>query len=136
MKQVAAVIGVGFVGRAHVEALRRLGIRVKGAMASSGERSSEASGALGLEKSYATVEEIAADKDVTVVHVCTPNHVHFEQASKLMRAGKHVQCEKPLAMDSRESAMLVNVAKETGRVGGVTHNLRFYPLCQEAHALV
>jgi predicted dehydrogenase len=89
-----------------------------------------------LEKSYASVEEIAADQEVTVVHVCTPNYAHFEQSSKLLRAGKHVLCEKPLAMDSRESDLLVNLAKETNRVGGVAHNLRYYPLCQEAHALV
>lgn len=136
MKQAAAVIGVGFVGRAHVEALRRLNIPVRGAMASTGERSNDAARALGLEKSYGSVEEIAADKNVTVVHVCTPNYVHFEQSSKLLRAGKHVLCEKPLAMDSSETAMLVKLAKETKRVGGVAHNLRYYPLCQEAHALV
>jgi predicted dehydrogenase len=119
-----------------VEALRRLNIPVRGAMASSGERSNEAAKTLGLEKSYATVEEIAADKEVTVVHVCTPNYAHFEQSSKLLRAQKHVLCEKPLAMDTRETEMLVSLTKETKRVGGVAHNLRYYPLCQEARALV
>jgi predicted dehydrogenase len=136
MKQAAAVIGVGFVGKAHVEALRRLNVPIRGAMASTGERSADATKTLGLEKSYESVEEIATDKDVAVVHVCTPNYLHFEESSKLLRAGKHVLCEKPLAMDSRESAMLVKLAKETNRVGGVAHNLRYYPLCQEAHALV
>ncbi len=70
------------------------------------------------------------------MHICTPNYVHFEQSAKLLRAGKHVLCEKPLAMDSRESATLVALAKETNRVGGVAHNLRYYPLCQQAKALI
>ena len=136
MKQVAAVIGAGFVGKAHIEALRRVPVAVCGTLVSSNQRSSAAAKALGLERAYASVDEIAADPAVTAVHICTPNYVHFEQAAKLLRAGKHVLCEKPLAMDSRESATLVSLAKETGRVGGVAHNLRYYPLCVQAKALI
>jgi len=58
--------------------------------------------------------KLAEDHDVSVVHICTPNHAHFEQASRMLRAGKHVLCEKPLAMDSRESEMLVKLARERG----------------------
>jgi predicted dehydrogenase len=136
MKHTAAVIGVGFVGRAHVDALRRLGIPIRGILGSTKERGAESSQALGLEHSYASLDELAADPKVTSVHICTPNHVHFEQASKLLRAGKHVLCEKPLAMDSRESEMLVKLARETDRVGGVAYNLRYYPLCQQAHSMI
>jgi len=136
MKQVAAVIGAGFVGKAHIEALRRLPVPVRGTLVSSGERSTAAAKALGLERAYKSVDEIASDPEVTAVHICTPNYVHFEQAAKLMRAGKHVLCEKPLAMDSRESATLVALANETNRVGGVAHNLRYYPLCVQAKALI
>jgi len=136
MSHVAAVIGAGFVGRAHIEALRRIPVRVKGTLVSSGERTSAAVKALGLERAYASVDEIAADPEVTAVHICTPNYVHFEQSAKLLRAGKHVMCEKPLAMDSRESAQLVKLAKETNRVDGVAHNLRYYPLCIQAKSLI
>jgi predicted dehydrogenase len=136
MNHSVAIIGLGFVGRAHLEALRRLGIRVRGGMLSTAERGSSAAKSLDLERSYASLAELAADKDITCVHICSPNHVHFEQASTLLRAGKHVLCEKPLAMDSRESATLKDIEKETGRVGGVAHNLRYYPLCQEARSLV
>src|SRR5262249_46677681 len=93
MKQSVAIIGLGFVGRAHLESLRRLNIPVKGGMLSTAERGSSAAKSLGLEKSYATLAELAADKDITCVHICSPNHVHFEQASTLLRAGKHVLCE-------------------------------------------
>ena len=136
MNHVAAVIGAGFVGKAHIEALRRIPIRVKGTLVSSGERTSAAAEALGLERGYASVEEIAADPEVTAVHICTPNYLHFGLAAALLRAGKHVMCEKPLAMDSRESAQLVALARETNRVGGVAHNLRYYPLCIQAKALI
>jgi predicted dehydrogenase len=136
MKQVAAVIGAGFVGKAHIEALRRIPVRVKGTLVSSGDRSDAAAKALGLERAYKTVDEIAGDPEITAVHICTPNYVHFEQTAKLLRAGKHVMCEKPLAMDSRESAALVDLAKETSRVGAVAHNLRYYPLCIQAKALI
>jgi predicted dehydrogenase len=136
MSHVAAVIGVGFVGRAHVDAIRRLGIPIAGILGSSQERAEESRKALGLPRAYASLDELAADSSVTVVHICTPNHVHFEQSSKLLRAGKHVLCEKPLAMDSRESAMLVQIVKESKRVGGVAYNLRYYPLCQEARVLI
>src|SRR5260221_11598759 len=136
MNQVAAVIGAGLVGKAHIEALRRLPVRVRGTLVSSGERSDAAAKALGLERAYKSIDEIAADPEVTAVHICTPNYVHFEQAAKLMRAGKHVLCEKPLALDSRESATLVALANETNRVGGVAHNLRYYPLCVQAKALI
>src|SRR5579863_7101690 len=136
MKLKAAVIGLGFVGKAHVESLRRIGIEVRGAMGSTGETSVAACRALGLERAYASLQELAEDKSVDVVHLCTPNYLHFEEASLLLRAGKHVLCEKPLTMDSAESELLVALARETGKVGGVAYNLRYYPLCQEARALV
>ena len=136
MKLNVAVIGLGFVGKAHVEALRRLGIPVRGALGSSGETTTAACKSLNLERAYASLDELAADAAVDVVHLCTPNYLHFDQASRLMRAGKHVLCEKPLTMDSAESELLVALARETGKVGGVAYNLRYYPLCQEARALV
>ncbi len=136
MKQTAAVIGAGFVGKAHLEALRRLGVPVRGVLGSSRERAVEARESLGLERAYGSLEELAEDSAVTVVHICTPNYLHFEQAGRMLRAGKHVLCEKPLALDSRESEMLVKLARESRRVGGVAYNLRYYPLCQEARALL
>jgi predicted dehydrogenase len=132
----AAIIGLGFVGRAHLDALRRLGISVQGVLGSTPERTKASRDALGLPRAYASIEELAADSSIQVVHLCTPNNEHFQEASQLLRAGKNVLCEKPLTLDSRESAALVSLAKETGRVGGVAYNLRYYPLCHEACALI
>jgi predicted dehydrogenase len=136
VKAAAIVIGAGFVGKAHVEALRRLGVEICGVLNSTPERSEETRAQLGLPRAYASIDEAAADPKASVAHVCTPNYLHFEQASKLLRAGKHVMCEKPLATDSRESEMLIKLAAECKRAGGVAYNLRYYPLCHEARALV
>jgi predicted dehydrogenase len=135
-KPNAAIVGLGFVGRAHLEALRRLGISVQGILGSTPERTKAAAETLGLPQAYASLEELAADASVQVVHLCTPNHLHFQEASQLLRAGRHVLCEKPLTLDSRESEALVSLLKETNLVGGVAYNLRYYPLCQEARALI
>src|ERR1700682_2533122 len=136
MKAAAGLIGAGFVGKAHVDALRRVWIEVRGVLGSSAERSEEARAALGLPRAYTSIDEAAADDTASVAHVCTPNYLHFEQSSTLMRAGKHVLCEKPLATDTAESEILVKLARECKCVGGVAYNLRYYPLCQEAKALV
>jgi predicted dehydrogenase len=132
----AVIVGLGFVGRAHLEALRRLGIPVQGILGSTPERTKKAAEALGLPRAYSSLEELAGDANVQVVHLCTPNYLHFQEASQLLRAGKHVLCEKPLALDSRESSTLVALTKELNMVGGVAYNLRYYPLSQEARSLI
>ena len=132
----AAVVGVGFVGRAHVEALRRLGISIQGVLGSSKAKTEAACRSLGLDRAYASMEELVRDSSVDVVHVCTPNYLHFPETRAALQSGKHVMCEKPLAMNSEETAALVELANKHGRVGAVSYNLRYYPLCQEARALV
>lgn len=129
-----AVIGTGFIGPVHIEALRRAGQQVRGILGSSPARSSQAARELSIPVAYATFEEVLADPNVFSVHITTPNRFHFDQASRALRAGKHVLCEKPLAMDARESAELVRLAAESGLAAGVAYNTRFYPLCHEARA--
>src|SRR6266478_335877 len=132
----AAIIGLGFVGKAHLEALRRLGIPVRGVLGSSPERTQEAARELRIDHAYSSLDELVRDSTVSAVHICTPNFVHFAQAKTALEAGKHVMCEKPLAMDTRESSALVELARRQKLAGAVTYNLRYYPLCQEARALV
>jgi predicted dehydrogenase len=132
----SAVIGAGFVGRAHIDALRRMGVSVLGVLGSSPDRAEASRAAMQLPRAYRSLEELAGDSEVQVVHICTPNHLHFEQAATLLRAGKHVMCEKPVAMTTQESAALIGLAREHRRAGGVCYNLRYYPLCQEARARI
>jgi predicted dehydrogenase len=128
----AAVVGTGFIGAVHVEALRRLGVQVHGVVGSSHERARES----GLAPAYTTFETMLADKRVDVVHITSPNNLHHAQAKAALEAGKHVVCEKPLTMTSAESADLLRVAQATGLVHAVNFNLRFYPLVQHVQALV
>lgn len=130
------VIGTGFIGPAHIEALRRLGIHVKGIAGSSAERAAPKAEALRLDMVYDSAEALIADPDIAVVHITSPNHLHYPQTKAALLAGKHVVCEKPLAMNTRESAELVALAKEHRRVNAVNFNIRFYPLAHQARAMV
>ncbi len=132
----AAVIGSGFIGTVHVEALRRLGVQVHGLLGSSAERAAARAQQLGVARGYASLSELLADDRVEVVHVTSPNHLHHDQVCEILAAGRHVVCEKPLAMTSEQSANLVRVAAESGRVAALNFNIRFYPLNQHARELV
>jgi predicted dehydrogenase len=128
----AAVVGTGFIGPVHVEGLRRAGVRVAGVLGSTPEKSRQMAQRLDLPRAYASFDELLADAEVQSVHLATPNRLHFEQASRALRAGKHVMCEKPLAMAPTESAELVRLARQSQRAAGVNYNIRYYPLCIEA----
>jgi predicted dehydrogenase len=132
----AAVIGTGFIGTVHVEALRRIGVQVRGVLGSTPERGAARAAALGVGHAYASLDDLLADESVDVVHVTSPNHLHVGQAKAALEAGKHVICEKPLAMTAEESAELVRLAAETGLVNATNFNIRYYPLNQHAHELI
>jgi predicted dehydrogenase len=132
----AAVVGTGFIGVVHVEALRRLGVEVAGIVGSSPERAAEKARAAGLPAPYPSYEAMLEDPAVDVVHLTTPNHLHHAQVRDALAAGKHVVCEKPLAMNSEETADLVRLAEESGLVHAVNFNIRFYAQNQEARARV
>ncbi|HET9258701.1 MAG TPA: Gfo/Idh/MocA family oxidoreductase [Acidimicrobiia bacterium] len=132
----AGVIGVGFIGVAHIEALRRLGVDVVGVVGSSPERAREKADSLGLRRVYDDVETMAADPDIDVVHVASPNYAHSEQVRVLLAGGKHVICEKPLALDATDTADLVSRAKGANLVNAVCFNIRFYPANHQAMAMV
>jgi len=132
-----AITGTGFMGTVHTEALKRLrGINVIGIQGSSPEKSEAAAEQLELPKAYKTWNDLIADDEVDAVHITTPNRLHFSQTVDALRAGKHVMCEKPLAMTSEETRELVRLADETGLVTGVNYNIRFYPVNLEARARV
>jgi predicted dehydrogenase len=132
----AAIVGTGFMASVHTEALRRIGVTVLGVSGSSPARGQEQAQALGLPSAYGTYQDLVADDRIDVVHVCSPNHLHHEHALGALRAGKHVVCEKPLAMSSAEAAELCDVAHSSGLVHAVCFMQRFYPQCQEARRRV
>jgi len=122
----AGVVGVGFIGVAHVEALRRIGVQVVGVVGSSPERAQAKADAADLPTVYPTIEALAADSSIDVIHIASPNNVHYDQVLACLSAGKHVVCEKPLAVTSAQSAELVEAAQAAGVVNAVCFNLRFY----------
>jgi predicted dehydrogenase len=128
----AGVVGTGFIGAVHVEALRRLGVEVAGVVGSSPERAR----VKGLAPVIGSYEALLADDAVDVVHLTTPNHLHRRQVKQALEAGKHVVCEKPLAMTSEQSAELLELAEQSGLVHCTNFNIRFYPQVQQARALV
>ncbi|HUP82596.1 MAG TPA: Gfo/Idh/MocA family oxidoreductase [Candidatus Limnocylindria bacterium] len=135
----AAVIGSGFIGTVHIESLRRIGVTVHGLLGSSPDRGAEAAAKFGIPRAYRDLDELLADADIDVVHVTSPNKEHFPQVKAILAAGKHVNCEKPLAMDIGESAELVRLAldaQERGQVAAVNFNIRFYPVNQHLRQAV
>jgi len=127
-----AVIGTGFIGPVHVEALQRAGQNVVGIVDVVADKARSVADAMHLKNAYNSLTAALQDPEVDAVHITTPNRFHYEMATAALRAGKHVLCEKPLAMNSRESAELVQLAKQANLAAGVAHSIRFYPLCQEA----
>jgi len=133
MSQInTAVIGTGFIGPVHVEALRRIGVNVIGLLDITPEVTQAKAAELGIPRAYASLDALTADPDVHVVHVTSPNHAHYPQAKAVLEAGKHVVCEKPLAMTAAEGAELVALADKSGLCHAVNFNLRFYPISHEA----
>ena len=128
--------GTGFIGPAHLEGLRRNNIKVIGLAEQTYELAQKKAAELGIEKAYQNLDAMLADPEITVVHLATPNNLHHAQAKAALLAGKHVVCEKPLAMNAAESAELVKLAAEKKLVNAINFNLRFYPLAQQARAMV
>jgi predicted dehydrogenase len=128
----AGVVGTGFIGVVHVEALRRIGVEVTGVVGSTPDRAR----AKTRDHVYESYDALLADERVDVVHLTTPNHLHAQQVKQALAAGKHVVCEKPLALSSEESAELLELARDSGVVHCTNFNIRFYPQVRQARALV
>jgi predicted dehydrogenase len=128
----AALVGTGFIAAVHVDALRRLGVDVLGVVGSSPDRAAEA----GLGNVYGSLGELLEDDRIDVVHLTTPNHLHYPQVKRALAAGKHVVCEKPLALTAAESRELVELADAAGVVHCTNFMARFYPLVQQARSLL
>lgn len=127
----AAIVGTGFIGPAHLEALRRLPyVEVVALCEVTQELANEKAKLLGIPRAY-TFDEMLKQDDIDVVHICTPNFLHFAQAKAVLESEKHVICEKPLAVKIEEAEELVKIASATGLVNAVHFNLRYYPMVRQ-----
>ncbi|HWL41621.1 MAG TPA: Gfo/Idh/MocA family oxidoreductase [Ilumatobacter sp.] len=130
------IVGAGFIGAVHARAARLAGARLVGVVASTPARTERAVAALGAERGYASAEALAAADEVDVVHICAPNHLHRPLVAAAVAAGKHVVCEKPLAVDLAGATELHALATSAGVVATVPFVYRFYPMVREARARV
>ena len=138
MKKIrTAMLGTGFMGIVHTEAIRRLGNVEVAAVAASSEAKAKAfADQLFIEKATGDWESLVADPAIDAVHICTPNALHAPMAKVAIAHGKHVLCEKPLTMTSGEAAEILALAEAKGIVHATNHNLRYYPVVQHIRQMV
>jgi predicted dehydrogenase len=127
------IIGLGFIGVAHMDALRRIGgVEISAVSDVSLDLAKRKAAQFGIEKCYSDYDELINDPDIDVIHNCTPNHLHLEVNQKIIKAGKHVFSEKPLGLDARESAkMTALLAEYPDIVAGINFCYRMTPLVQD-----
>lgn len=134
MKKVrAGIIGMGFIGVSHIEAIRRIGFGELIAVADVNyELAKRKADEYSIPKCYKTIDELLADDEIDIVHNCTPNNLHMEINEKIIKAGKHIFSEKPLARNSEESSRMLELLSENKNIiHGVNFNYRMNPLVQE-----
>ncbi|HVN18547.1 MAG TPA: Gfo/Idh/MocA family oxidoreductase [Dongiaceae bacterium] len=131
-----AIIGTGFMGRVHLEAVRRVEsvepVAIVGRNAQTAQR---LAAGFSISKTTTDYREVLRDTTVDAVHICTPNAQHFSMAKEALQAGKHVLCEKPLTTTVSEAEELLSLAKKHGLRNCVCHNLRYYPMVQQMRRL-
>ncbi len=131
------VIGTGFIGPTHIEAVRRLGCAEVVALADVDEATAvKKAEELCVPKAYGNYKDLLNDGEIDVVHVCSPNNLHYKMAKEALEAGKHVLCEKPLTLNSTEARDLIETAKKSGRANAIHFNIRFYPVVTEAREMI
>ena len=131
-----AIFGTGFMGRVHLEAVRRVEGVAAAAIASRNQQAAQKLGrAFGLSLITTDYREVLRDRSIEAVHICTPNAQHLSMATEALEAGKHVLCEKPLTTTAAESEALVTLAGKKGLRNCVCHNLRYYPMVQQMRRL-
>ncbi|HEY1678562.1 MAG TPA: Gfo/Idh/MocA family oxidoreductase [Candidatus Sulfotelmatobacter sp.] len=127
-----AIFGTGFMGRVHLEGVRRVeNVEAVAIAGRNAEAARKLGAGFGITNTTTDYREVLRDSTIDAVHICTPNAQHFSMAKDALNAGKHVLCEKPLAISAREAEELVALAKENGLRNCTCHNLRYYPMVQQ-----
>ena len=131
-----AIVGTGMIGAVHRRAALLAGADIRGVAASSPQRARDVAQAWSVPRAYRNIEEVVADPQVQVVHVCTPNHLHRPMAQAALEAGKHVVCEKPLATTLEDARALAALATANALVATVPFVYRYHPVVREARARI
>jgi len=132
-----AMIGTGFMGKVHTEAVRRLGnVEVVATAGSSAEKAKAFADSQSIPMSTGDWKSLVGNKEIDAVHILTPNAQHCEMVKAFAKAGQHVLCEKPLAMSAVEARDMLKTAEKAGVVHATNHNLRYYPVVQHVRQMV
>ncbi|WP_353098459.1 Gfo/Idh/MocA family protein [Stenotrophomonas lactitubi] len=131
-----AIVGTGMIGAVHRRAALLAGADIRGVASSSPQRALEVAQSWNVPRAYRDIEDVVADPQVQVVHVCTPNHLHRRMAQAALEAGKHVICEKPLATTLEDAEALAALAAATGLIATVPFVYRYHPVVREARARI
>ncbi|MEA4988666.1 MAG: Gfo/Idh/MocA family oxidoreductase [Anaerovorax sp.] len=134
-KMRVGIIGIGFIGVAHIEALRRLGYVDVVAIATT-SHAQEKADRLYVPKGYENYKEMIDNEKLDCVHICTPNSMHYEMAMYAMEKGVHIICEKPMTVTLQQAKELRDYAKEKGLIGAVNFTLRMYPQVVQMREMV
>jgi predicted dehydrogenase len=136
MKKIrTAIVGTGFMGRVHLEALRRTeSIEIAAVVGREAESAQKIARGFDV-PSTTDLARVLGDSTIDAVHICTPNASHYTSSLSALKEGKHVLCEKPLSVSAAEAEELVSVAKDRGLRNCVCHNLRYYPLVQQMRTM-
>lgn len=127
------LVGAGFIGPWHVDAIRRLGnVEIVALAGSDLARAQARARELFIPRAYGDWRELVADPDIDVVEIAAPNRLHHTVAMAAIGHGKHVVCDKPLASTVAEARELVAAAQAAGVFNAVTFNYRGNPLVQQA----
>ncbi|GAB3260633.1 Gfo/Idh/MocA family protein [Kineosporia babensis] len=131
-----AIVGAGFMGQVHARAVAAAGGRLAGVATGRADEAQDARRTLGAERGFGEWSDLVSSDEIDVVHVCAPNAVHAEITLAALAAGKHVICEKPLAVSIEQAEKVTAAAQDAGRVGVVPFVYRFHPMIRQARAKV
>ena len=132
-----AIVGTGFMGKVHTENVRRLGnVEVAAVVGSKPERARQFAQSAGIPIAAESLEQVLENKEISAVHICTPNADHYPMSLAAIEAGKAVLCEKPLTMNVEEARKLVAAAEKRKAIHCVQHNLRYYPVVQQIRDMI
>lgn len=137
VKIKTALIGTGFMGKVHAEAIRRLGnVEIVAVASIDEETARKFADSIGVERATGDYHTILADPSIQAVHVVTPNALHYPVCKEALQSGKNVLCEKPFTVSVAEARDLVQLAAQTGLANCLEHNLRYYPVVQQIRGMI
>src|SRR5580700_9748525 len=109
--------------------------RVDGIASRDIEQAKRAAAALGIERAYGSYEELLADSTIEAIYNPLPNELHVPWTLRALEAGKHVLCEKPIALDAEEARSLIEARNRSGKLVAEAFMIRYHPQWRRAKEL-